>query len=100
MEESTKQFKVIIAGGSLSGLTTALGLEKAGIDFVVLEKREIAPSMGASISIQSHIQRVMEQLGVWPEIRAGVIPLRNRQHFDQYGSLFEDSSVLQEIAKM
>ncbi|KAH8883256.1 FAD/NAD(P)-binding domain-containing protein [Thozetella sp. PMI_491] len=100
MAESAQQFKVIIAGGSLVGLTTALALENAGIDFVVLERQEIAPHMGASISIHPHTQRVMEQLGAWPEIRAGIVPLENRQHYDEHGNLFEDSVILQEISKM
>jgi 2-polyprenyl-6-methoxyphenol hydroxylase-like FAD-dependent oxidoreductase len=100
MADSTHRFKVIVAGGSLVGLVTALALEQAGIDFVVLEKREIAPDMGASISIHPHTQRVMEQLGVWPEIKAGIIPLVDRRHYDQDGTLFEDSAILQEISKM
>ncbi|KAI8191996.1 FAD-dependent monooxygenase paxM [Colletotrichum sp. SAR 10_86] len=99
MADSAQRFQVIIAGGSLVGLTTALALEKAGISYVLLEKREIAPHLGASISIHPHTQRVMEQLGVWPEIRAGVLPLENRQHYDENGVLFEDSSILQEISK-
>ncbi|KAM0261122.1 hypothetical protein ACHAQJ_002384 [Trichoderma viride] len=94
------RFTAIIAGGSLVGLTTALALEKAGINYVLLEKREIAPHLGASISIHPHTQRVMEQLGVWSEIKAGVVPLENRQHYDENGNLFEDSTILQEISKM
>lgn len=100
MADSTRPFKVIIAGGSLVGLTTALALEKAGIDYVVLERREIAPHMGASISIHPHTQRVMEQLGVWPEVRAGIVPLEYRHHYDENGNLFENSVILQEISKM
>lgn len=93
-------FKVIIAGGSLVGLTTALVLEKAGIDYVLLEKREIAPNLGASISIHPHSQRVMEQLGVWPEIEASVIPLVDRRHYDEFGTMFEESNILREISRM
>ncbi|RFU80716.1 fad binding domain-containing [Trichoderma arundinaceum] len=101
MTDSTSpRFTVVIAGGSLVGLTTAAALEKAGIDYVLLEKREIAPHLGASISIHPHTQRVMEQLGIWPEIKAGVVPLENREHYDENGNLFEDSAILQEISKM
>ncbi|KAK7699726.1 hypothetical protein SLS64_011499 [Diaporthe eres] len=100
MGNPAQTFQVIIAGGSLVGLTTALALEKAGISYVLLEKREIAPHMGASISIHPHTQRVMEQLGVWPEIRAGVLPLEDRQHYDENGVLFEDSAILREISKL
>lgn len=97
---SLLRFTVIIVGGSLVGLTTALALEKAGIDHVLLEKGEIAPHLGASISIHPHTQRVMEQLGVWPEIKATAVPLGMREHYDRNGKLFEDSAILQEISKM
>lgn len=100
MPKSTRSFKVIIVGGSIVGLITALALEKAGIDYVVLERGEIAPHLGASISIFPHTQRVMEQLGIWEEIRAGIIPLKDRYHYDQYGQLLESSAVLREISKM
>ncbi|KAJ4859820.1 FAD binding domain-containing protein [Trichoderma breve] len=99
-DSNSSRFTVIIAGGSLVGLTTAVTLEKAGIDYVLLEKREIAPHLGASVSIHPHTQRVMEQLGIWPEIQAGVVPLETRQHYDENGNMFEDSAILQEISKM
>lgn len=99
MADSAQKFQVIIAGGSLVGLTTAVALEKAGISYVLLEKREIAPHLGASISIHPHTQRVMEQVGAWPEIRAGVLPLEDRQHYDENGVLIEDSAILREISK-
>ncbi|KAK1240072.1 hypothetical protein MKX08_007514 [Trichoderma sp. CBMAI-0020] len=94
------RFTAIIVGGSLAGLTTALALEKAGIDYVLLEKGEIAPHLGASISIHPHTQRVMEQLGVWREIKATAVPLGMREHYDRKGKLFEDSAILQEISKL
>ncbi|KAI0005662.1 FAD/NAD(P)-binding domain-containing protein [Xylariaceae sp. FL0662B] len=100
MAQSTNPFHVIITGGSLVGLTTALSLEKAGIPYTLLEKGEIAPHLGASISIHPHTQRVMEQLGVWPEVKAGVVPLETRHHYDEHGVLFDNSAILQEISKM
>ncbi|EHK47137.1 uncharacterized protein TrAtP1_010212 [Trichoderma atroviride] len=94
------RFTVIIVGGSLVGLTTALALEKAGIDYVLLEKGEIAPHLGASISTYPHTQRVMEQLGVWPEIKGTAAPLGMREHYDSKGKLFEHSAILHEISKL
>ncbi|ETS79687.1 hypothetical protein PFICI_09540 [Pestalotiopsis fici W106-1] len=100
MAHSAAPFLVIIVGGSLVGLTTALALGKAGIDFLVLERQEIAPNAGASISIHPHIQRVMEQLGVWPEIKERVYPLGQRYHYDEHGYLLDHSKILLEISKM
>lgn len=94
-----RPFRAIIVGGGYAGLVTALALEKAGIDFVLLEARDIAPHLGASISVHPHVQVVLEQLGVWAEIEAGVIPLTKRQHFDQHGNMFDDGDVLGEISR-
>lgn len=91
------RFKVIIAGGSVVGLTLANALEKAGVDYVVLEKRDIAPQVGASISVLCHTARVFEQLGVWPVMRDATLPLLDRQHFDEHGRLFEDSGLFRLI---
>ncbi|RSL74598.1 hypothetical protein CEP53_000116 [Fusarium sp. AF-6] len=47
---SVKEFKVIIAGGGIAGLTLASMLEKFDLDYVVLEGHsEISPAVGASI---------------------------------------------------
>lgn len=96
----SRSFRAVIVGGSIVGLSMALALERADIDYVVLERGDVAPDLGASISIHPHTQRVMEQLGVWPAIAAGVVPLTDREHYDEHGVLFEKSAILQEISKM
>ncbi|RYP02256.1 hypothetical protein DL764_005863 [Monosporascus ibericus] len=61
---ASNNFKVVIVGGSVAGLTLALMLEQNGIDFVVLEAYpEIAPQVGASISILPNGMRTLDQLG-------------------------------------
>lgn len=62
-------FKVIIVGGSISGLVLAHCLKLANIDHVVLEKRhEIAPQEGASIGIWPNGGRILDQLGLYDEL--------------------------------
>ncbi|KAL4940542.1 hypothetical protein BDV06DRAFT_196363 [Aspergillus oleicola] len=103
MEDSTSsggRFKVIIAGGSLVGLTLALALERAGIDFELFEKGQFAPQLGASIGLHPHSLRILDQLGVWPDIEKEVVPLQNRNHYDGSGYCFERSDVLSEINKV
>ncbi|KAL7266525.1 hypothetical protein RUND412_010927 [Rhizina undulata] len=76
-----KNFKVIIAGGSVTGLTLAHTLDRAGIDFVVLEgHEEIAPQVGASIALFPNGTRIMDQLGLWNDLKQLITPLR-RTHF-------------------
>ena len=58
------KFKVVIVGGSVSGLTLANMLEKLNIDYVVLESyKTIAPQVGASIGLQANGFRILDQLG-------------------------------------
>ncbi|KAI1775534.1 FAD/NAD(P)-binding domain-containing protein [Hypoxylon cercidicola] len=89
------RFRVIIAGGGIAGLTLANALDKAGVDFIVLEKYEIAPQLGASIAIVCHTARIFEQLGVWKAMCATTSPLTARHHLDERGTLFDDSPIFQ-----
>ncbi|KAI1473784.1 FAD/NAD(P)-binding domain-containing protein [Daldinia eschscholtzii] len=90
---SWEPFKVIIAGGGVAGLTLACALEKAGVDFLLLEKREIAPQTGASIILQCHTARIFEQLGIWKKILAATFSLKGRLHFNEHGKLFDNSPI-------
>ncbi|KAI8631677.1 FAD/NAD(P)-binding domain-containing protein [Xylariaceae sp. FL1651] len=94
----TNKFRVIIAGGGVIGLTLANALERAGIDFILLEKRQIAPDLGASISLLCHNSRVYEQLGVVGLINAATVPLLDRLHFNKNGYQWEDGGVLKGIS--
>ena len=64
-------FTVIIAGGSIAGLTLALIFERYGIDYILLEKyATIAPQLGASIGIMAYGSRIYDQLGVHEKVQA------------------------------
>ncbi|KAH7198967.1 uncharacterized protein B0J16DRAFT_360567 [Fusarium flagelliforme] len=62
-------FKVIIVGGSVSGLSVANMLERFDIDYVLLEGYpNIAPQVGASIGILPNGFRILDQLGCYEPI--------------------------------
>jgi 2-polyprenyl-6-methoxyphenol hydroxylase-like FAD-dependent oxidoreductase len=62
-------FKVLIVGGSITGLSLALMLQRNGIDFVILEAYpEIAPQVGASIGLLPNGFRILDQLGCYEDI--------------------------------
>ncbi|KAJ5827572.1 hypothetical protein N7447_004335 [Penicillium robsamsonii] len=87
------KFKVIIVGGSISGLTLAHCLAKANIDHVILEKRaEIAPQEGAFIGIWPNGARILQQLGVYASLEALTAPL-TRMHIS-FPDGFSFSSLL------
>ena len=60
------QFRVLIVGGSITGLSLAIMLERNNIAFLVLEAYpEIAPQAGASIGLQPNGLRILDQLGCY-----------------------------------
>lgn len=63
--------KIIIVGGSISGLSLANMLEKSGIDvdYVLLEGHSIiAPQLGASLGLLPSGLRILDQLGCYEKI--------------------------------
>ncbi|KAK0721257.1 hypothetical protein B0T21DRAFT_49734 [Apiosordaria backusii] len=63
-------FRVIIVGGSVSGLSLANMLEKFGIDYLLLEAHaEIAPQLGASMGLLPGGLRILDQLGCYDRVR-------------------------------
>lgn len=62
-------FKVVIVGASIAGLTLANLLQKFDIDFVVLEAHGVvAPQVGASIGFHPNGLRILDQLGCYEDI--------------------------------
>lgn len=77
-EVKKDRLRVIIAGGSISGLTLAHSLYCSDIDYVVLESRdEIAPQVGASIVVLPNGSRILDQLGIFDDVFGLVEPLEN-----------------------
>ncbi|CAK3773367.1 FAD binding domain [Lecanosticta acicola] len=85
--------KVIIVGGGVAGLTLANALEKADIDFVLLESRALLdPQVGASIGIAPSSMRIFDQLGAAQEIMDQTTPIQWTHQFRPDGSLVMPSS--------
>ncbi|KAI1314739.1 hypothetical protein EDD11_001753 [Mortierella claussenii] len=66
--------KVLIVGGGLGGLVLAILLQRAGIDYLVLEQSVIIRPIGSIIVLSSLILPLMEQLGLLEEIEQLAIP--------------------------
>jgi FAD dependent monooxygenase len=74
------KFKVIVVGGSIAGLTLAHCLDKAGIDYLVLEQHDnIAPQLGATIGIMPNGARILDQLELFDATEAEIEPLYRSQ---------------------
>jgi salicylate hydroxylase len=67
--------RVLVAGGGIGGLTTAIALRHQGIEVLVLEQAEVLNEIGAGIQIASNAAIVLRELGLESAMRAvGVKP--------------------------
>lgn len=66
--------KVLIVGGGLGGLVLGILLERAGIDYLILEQSVLIRPYGSLIVISSLVLPLMEQLGLLDEIERASIP--------------------------
>lgn len=70
-------------------MTLANALEKAGIDYILLEARnDIAPKVGASIGIFQNGSRILDQLGCLNAIEREIVPVQRNRSRDGNGKQF------------
>ncbi|CAN6201516.1 unnamed protein product [Urochloa humidicola] len=60
---------IVIVGGGICGLATALALHRKGLSSLVLEKSETLRSDGVAIGVHANGWRALEQLGLATELR-------------------------------
>jgi len=60
--------RVLIAGGGIAGLTTALALLARGIDVQVFERGAASPEVGAGVELSPNATRVLIALGLGPAL--------------------------------
>ncbi|KAF9202994.1 hypothetical protein BGZ49_006906 [Haplosporangium sp. Z 27] len=72
--------KILIVGAGLGGLTLALLLERASIDYEIYDRFTSLSSVGSAISLAPNILPLFEQLGlleglkkIWKNVKNGVI---------------------------
>ena len=61
--------KVIVVGAGIGGSALALGLQRAGLDFVVLEQAPALMEIGAGIQLSPNGVRVLDALGLGAALR-------------------------------
>ncbi|KAI8022276.1 Monooxygenase 1 [Camellia lanceoleosa] len=72
---------IIIVGGGICGLATALALHRKGIKSVVLERSKTVRATGAAIIIQANGWRALDQLGVSSKLRHTTVPIQKMAQY-------------------
>jgi 2-polyprenyl-6-methoxyphenol hydroxylase-like FAD-dependent oxidoreductase len=92
---SAAKFKAIIIGGGPVGLTAAHIFNKAGIDFVLLEKGKTTyPDLGASLALWPQSLRILDQLDILETLRPHMNYLGIKHYQTLDGNVFRDSKVV------
>ncbi|KAF9426071.1 hypothetical protein BGZ94_006973 [Podila epigama] len=61
--------KAVIVGGGITGLATAIMMELAGMEYVILERSlGNEPEIGSAVALGPPVLRLLEQMGLLPQI--------------------------------
>jgi len=61
--------RVMIVGAGLGGLTMAILLERAGIEYHVFERSQTVRALGSATGLGFNIMPLMEQLGLLEDLK-------------------------------
>ncbi|KAG0267946.1 hypothetical protein BGZ95_002696, partial [Linnemannia exigua] len=67
-DSTQERLRVLIVGGGIGGLMLGLMLERASIDYVILERSSEIRPLGSAISLNGSVLRVFEQLGMLEDV--------------------------------
>ena len=79
--------RVLVAGGGIGGLTTALSLHEAGIDVVVYEAAPAMRELGVGINLLPHAVRALSALGLQSALASTAIETRELAYYTKHGRL-------------
>ena len=78
--------RIIVVGAGIGGLATALSLDAAGTEVVVVDAVERPRPLGVGINLQPHAVRELEELGLGRGLERTGIPTAEVVHFDRHGN--------------
>jgi 2-polyprenyl-6-methoxyphenol hydroxylase-like FAD-dependent oxidoreductase len=79
--------KVLVIGGGIGGLTTALSLAAAGIEVEVFEKTPTIQAVGVGINLQPNAVRELTELGLGDELAAVAIETSTLTYYNRFGQV-------------
>lgn len=98
MSDKTENFRVVVVGGGPVALMAAHALDRAGIDYVVLERRkELDTDSGASVALWPHNVRLLDQLDLLEEAKETYMPVLYKRNLRRDGSELSRSNMFEAI---
>jgi 2-polyprenyl-6-methoxyphenol hydroxylase-like FAD-dependent oxidoreductase len=98
MAEKSKTFHAIIVGGGPVALIAAHTFDRAGIDYVLLERRPtLDVDSGASIAIWPHNVRLLDQLKLLVFAEDTYMPVHFKRNIRRDGSEISRSNMFDAI---
>jgi 2-polyprenyl-6-methoxyphenol hydroxylase-like FAD-dependent oxidoreductase len=86
-------FRIIVVGGGPVGLIAAHMFARAGINFIVLERRkDVLADEGASLALWPPTFRLMDQLNLLESLKPAGNVLRAKRMYTHEGSLFAENN--------
>jgi 2-polyprenyl-6-methoxyphenol hydroxylase-like FAD-dependent oxidoreductase len=83
--EAEDGMRVLIIGGGIGGLTTALALHAAGIDALVFEQSAEVRPLGVGINLQPHAVRELTELGLAAALAATGVAAAEFRYANRFG---------------
>ncbi|KAF4958165.1 hypothetical protein FSARC_11082 [Fusarium sarcochroum] len=92
------EFKVLIVGAGLNGLLAGLVLQRAGVKFLILEKRsETDLNWGSSVCLWPQSVRLLDQLGLLQEAYELYYPIQKKCNLKRDGTVMSWSMMVENI---
>jgi 2-polyprenyl-6-methoxyphenol hydroxylase-like FAD-dependent oxidoreductase len=80
--------KIIIAGGGIGGLVTALSLHRIGVDVSVYESVDEVKPLGVGINLLPHSVRILSHLGLQEKVEAISVETKELVYANRLGQVF------------
>ena len=79
--------KILIVGGGIGGLTTALSLHKAGYEVHLFESSPEIKALGVGINVLPHAIRVLTDLGLLADLLKTGLETSELCYFNRFGQI-------------